>query len=183
MLVMMGGPVASGKSHIAAMLKGLGATVVSRDAIRFSLLKEDEQYFAHERKVEKEFYGTISRLLEDEDAFVVADATHINPASRAKFFRKVKSWEKHKRVAIWVENCPKKAKEINTKRTGFAKVPESVIESQYNARHSPLPSEGFDNVIFVSPMFYDKGVRMFNSMKNDDIRELNLTNLAEALKA
>ena len=182
MLVMMGGPVASGKSHIAAMFKELGATVVSRDAIRFSFLKKDEQYFAHERQVEREFYRTISHLLEDKDAFVVADATHINPASRAKFFRRVKNWEEHKRIVVWVENYPKKAKEINAKRTGFAKVPESVIESQYNARHSPFPYEGFDNVIFVSPMFYGKGVRLFNSMKNDDIRELNLTNLAEALK-
>ena len=56
---------------------------VSRDEIRFSMLKDGEDYFAHEKEVFKKFVGTICQTL--IDGFdVIADATHLNEFSRRK---------------------------------------------------------------------------------------------------
>ena len=56
---------------------------VSRDEIRFSMLKEGEDYFAHEKEVFKRFVDTIRlNLISGFD--VIADATHLNAFSRRK---------------------------------------------------------------------------------------------------
>ena len=55
--------------------------VVSRDKIRFSMVKEDESYFSKEKEVYKEFVRLINEHL-SKNCDVVADATHLNAASR-----------------------------------------------------------------------------------------------------
>lgn len=61
---------------------------VSRDEIRFSIVKDGEDYFSHEKEVFQKFVGTICQTL--TDGFdVIADATHLNKASRQKLIRAV----------------------------------------------------------------------------------------------
>ena len=91
-LYILCGPSGSGKSTWARnfILESdrLGSDVryVSRDEIRYSLLKDGEDYFSHEKEVFKRFAGTLRHTL--IDGFdVVADATHLNERSRNKVLK------------------------------------------------------------------------------------------------
>lgn len=73
----------SGKTTFLKAHKKPDEEIVSRDDIRFSLLKEGEDYFSHEDKVFNIFVSKITQLI-NAGTNVYADATHLNPASRAK---------------------------------------------------------------------------------------------------
>lgn len=66
------------KSHIAPTER-----IVSRDEIRFSLLKEGEEYFSHEDEVWDIFIHTIADSI-NNGINTYADATHLNYFSRMK---------------------------------------------------------------------------------------------------
>ena len=58
----MCGPAGSGKSTwLIKQMKSKTDVCISRDNIRFGLLKEGEDYFAHEDRVKNIFYGAIRR--------------------------------------------------------------------------------------------------------------------------
>lgn len=89
-LYIMCGPAGCGKSTFAnEFMQKLSATgidkriCISRDAIRFSLLKDGEDYFAHEDEVFANFIHAITSQLKD-GVCVIADATHLNMGSRKK---------------------------------------------------------------------------------------------------
>lgn len=85
-LIILCGIPGSGKSTFIVKNHNLfGATVkvVSRDVIRFSLIKEDEEYFSKEKDVWKKFIAEIRNGI-SENEVTVADATHLNEASRLK---------------------------------------------------------------------------------------------------
>ena len=81
--LMMGIP-GSGKSTYLKTRFIERLRVISRDEIRFSMVKEDEEYFSKEKEVYAEFISQIKEALKFE-AEVFADATHLNETSRAKF--------------------------------------------------------------------------------------------------
>ena len=86
LLILIGCP-GSGKSTFAKKLckENKNCIHISRDDIRFSLIDPDkEEYFSRENEVFEIFTDKISEALKQKDAFVIADATHINPASRSK---------------------------------------------------------------------------------------------------
>ena len=81
-LYVMCGIPGSGKSTFAKSHFPT-ALYVSRDEIRFSLVKENEEYFSKEREVFITFVKQINEgLREHKD--VIADATHLNKKSRNK---------------------------------------------------------------------------------------------------
>ena len=91
MLWVMCGVPGSGKSWVAKhiLMRGLGWRYVSRDDVRFEIVKDDEEYFSHETKVYNEFIRRIKAALNEEGVFnVIVDATHINWASRRKLLKK-----------------------------------------------------------------------------------------------
>lgn len=63
--------------------------IISRDEIRFSLLKEGEEYFSHETEVFNIFVKTIAENI-NSGVNVYADATHLNKASRSKLINALK---------------------------------------------------------------------------------------------
>lgn len=73
----------SGKSTFLKANKKPSEEIISRDEIRFSLLKEGEDYFSHEDEVFNIFVSKITQLI-NTGTNVYADATHLNPASRKK---------------------------------------------------------------------------------------------------
>ena len=81
--VLIGAP-GSGKSTFAKKYL-TDAVYVSRDIVRFSILQEGEEYFAREDEVYREFIWKIYDNLQNGKD-VIADATHLNPRSRAKLF-------------------------------------------------------------------------------------------------
>lgn len=89
-LYLMVGASGSGKSTYANNFintYGKPIKVVSRDAIRFSLLNDGAPYFSKEKTVFAKFIKEINEGLDKGD--VIADATHINEASRMKVISKV----------------------------------------------------------------------------------------------
>ena len=104
------GIAGSGKStwidnHLAAF-KGY-TKVVSRDDIRFMIVNEDEEYFSREKQVFKKFIEELKDGLENYDN-VIADATHLNLASRTKLLRNLTSSLKDSNIYAIVINTPVK---------------------------------------------------------------------------
>ena len=68
---------------------------VSRDEIRFSVLKLNEDYFSHEKQVYNIFIKEIVSAIENQQD-VCVDATHTTIASRAKLMNAIERNTKNK---------------------------------------------------------------------------------------
>lgn len=120
--------------------------VVSRDAIRFSLLSEDDEYFAKENKVFKKFIAEIIDGLKNCEN-TIADATHLNSSSRGKLLRNLKEHLKDVEInAIVINTCLEVCLKRNNKRTGRKRVPEAALRNMFNSFSIPTLEEGFDHI-------------------------------------
>ena len=129
-LFIMCGLPASGKSTFAQQfIKNNDIRYVSRDEIRFSIIKKDEEYFSHEKEVFKKFAGTIAQTL--VDGFdVIADATHLNRISRDKLIRAIDQYTTEYTITyIVLETSLETCMERNALREGRARVPDSVMKN------------------------------------------------------
>ena len=130
-LYLMVGAPGVGKSTYARKFSkehGSGIKIISRDAIRFSMVKDDSPYFSKEKAVFREFVREINEGLDEGD--VIADATHINEVSRMKLINKV-DLSKCKVSCIVVNTDETTAIKRNHLREGRARVPDSVISENY----------------------------------------------------
>lgn len=150
-LYMMVGIPGSGKSYFLAnnnLIKPY--KVVSRDQIRFSLVKEDEKYFSKEEEVFNKFVKEIKNGL-DEGLNVYADATHLNELSRAKLLRALGSSLKDIKVEAIVIRPPFNIiKQQNAQRTGREFVPLSTIRRMNEQFTMPSCEEGFNKIWIVT---------------------------------
>jgi len=150
-LYMMVGVPGSGKSHFLAtnnLVKPY--KIVSRDQIRFSLVREDEPYFSKENEVFNKFVEEIKSGL-DNGYNVFADATHLNEASRSKLLRALGSSLKDIKVEAIVIRPPFDIiKQQNAQRTGREFVPLSAIRRMNEQFTMPSCEEGFDKVWIVT---------------------------------
>lgn len=130
-LYLMVGAPGSGKSTYAREFSKNHKSrikIVSRDAIRFSMVKDGSPYFSKEKAVFKEFVREINEGLDEGD--IIADATHINEVSRMKLINKV-DLSKCKVSCIVVNTDETTAIKRNHLREGRARVPDSVISENY----------------------------------------------------
>ena len=144
---MLVGVPGSGKSTYAQeIIKELEAenhtvAYISRDKIRFNMLESDDLYFDKEKAVFNEFIRQINQAIEDGFEYVIIDATHVSPVSRAKVLRHVRA-PSYVVLTIMVMNCSlETCIERNEKRTGIYKVPVSAIENMYKNFVYPAPEE------------------------------------------
>lgn len=148
--VLIGIP-ASGKSswiqeHISFFDEPEKVKVVSRDNIRFSLVKEDESYFSKEKEVYETFIKEIKEGLENKNE-VIADATHLTPISRSKLFRSLgTSLKDVKVIGVVIDTPLKVALERNAERSGREFVPETAICNMKKSFMIPDLEEGFDRI-------------------------------------
>ena len=145
-LIMMSGIPGSGKSTWAKNHMKASDIYISRDDIRFSMLNETDDYFAHEDEVIKEFFNRINNALAN-GYNVIADATHLNKSSRANFLSKVEGYEGLEIVYMDIPLCT--ALERNDLRTNRAFVPRGVIRRMWNQYQPPTFEEGFDKIYKV----------------------------------
>ena len=123
--------------------------IISRDAIRFNLLKDEDDYFGKENEVWAEFVKQAKFSLE-KNIDTILDATHLNEKSRAKILRALGTSLKNISVNViafeadinWCINN-------NNKREGRAYVPETAIKNLYASFTEPEYEEGFDNIYIV----------------------------------
>ena len=114
---------------------------VSRDAIRFSMLKDSEDYFTHENEVFDSFVHTIATQLQD-GVSVIADATHIDMSSRKKLTYAVdKIFSDYDIVYITFDTPLETCLARNALRLGRACVPEAIIRHMYDKFRLPRDDE------------------------------------------
>lgn len=121
--------------------------VVSRDDIRFRLVSAEEEYFSKEKEVFNEFVEEIKNGLEYCEN-TVADATHLNEASRSKLLRALGSTLRDVEVdAIVIRTSLENALDHNENRKGTRSyVPKSVIKRMWYQQTMPSFDEGFDKI-------------------------------------
>lgn len=132
-----------------------GYTVVeSRDELRFMLVKPDEEYFSREKEV---FNMLISNIKGDLSTAgvenVVADATHLNEASRGKLLRALgNSLKDVNLIAVYFDANLDKCLDRNENRVGTrAYVPQSAIRRMFYQKTKPTFDEGFNKIIIYKP--------------------------------
>lgn len=141
-----------GKSTYINKIKNDNDIVISRDAIRFSLLKEGEDYFSKEKEVVKIFFDTIREETKnyDNDAYnIYIDATHLTKKVRRRVINNVNTKHKSHISCIYFTPDLNKAVNQNNNRTGRAFVPYTSIKTQYECFETPTKDEGFCEIIEV----------------------------------
>lgn len=121
------GPSAAGKSTWAKKDTSEYSCYISRDEIRFSMLKDGEDYFAHEDEVYDAFVKKIQDTIDNSNYVnIYADATHLSTKSRKKLLNRLNL----RNVYLYAVNfivdtdiCIKRNKE----RSGRARVPDYVV--------------------------------------------------------
>ena len=141
----------SGKSTWLAKYKQ-DAKIISRDAIRFSLLDDDDDYFAYEDEVLSIFYKKINTALKNDKGpdEVIVDATHLSPRGRNKLFANIDFENVEKKVAYYFDVDTKTCLARNRLRTGRACVPDDVIYQMSKSRAYPEDNEAFDWIYVIN---------------------------------
>ena len=126
---------------------------ISRDEVRFSMIKAEDDYFSKEKQVFQEFVNRICDYLGDTwTENVIADATHLNEISRDKLINTIRRKCPHEPLNITMvyfdvplEVC----KFRNNKRSGRALVPEHVLEKMYAQLEFPKLRKGLECIEIV----------------------------------
>ena len=139
-LYILCGPSGCGKSTWAAQFRKENPAVgyVSRDAIRFAMIKDDEDYFSHEKEVFKEFVKCIAAYLRAKNGKVIADATHLNEFSRRKLTQALDRYNLSYTIVyvafnVDADTCVAR----NMNREGRANVPENIIRNMCRDYRTP----------------------------------------------
>jgi predicted kinase len=124
-----------------------GGIHCSRDEIRFSLLKDGEDYFAHEDEVIRLWKEKANQAILSPDVDnVYIDATHLTEKTRAKVIDSLPTAE-YEIITVFFHVPLEVCLERNSQRD--RKVPYNVIERMYKNFDIPWYNEGWDiiNVI------------------------------------
>lgn len=129
---MVGAPGSGKSTWVKNKMKEEPGLWCSRDNVRFSMVRENEDYFSKENKVFKQWITYINNGISSKAHSVIyVDATHISPNSRNKTLSNLKL-DNVDVIPVVFKTSLEKCIENNNKRTGREKVPESVIYNMYN---------------------------------------------------
>lgn len=138
----------SGKSTFLKDIINSNEKIISRDEIRFSLLKPGEDYFSHEKEVYTKFLNQIT-LYVKKDINVYADATHLNEKSRFSLLSQLtkKGCNPSEINAIYFNVPLEICLERNEARLGTAAyVPPEQLKQMFARFTPPMYYEGFSNI-------------------------------------
>lgn len=139
LFIMMGAP-GCGKSTWCKNYIQKGDVYISRDEIRFGMLKDGDDYFSKEKAVYKEFIKQINEALRNDDD-VYVDQTSLNRAARAKLLNSLEV-RPDSITIVYIKEPLKVILERNAQRSGRALVPESAVINMYNSIELPTTEEG-----------------------------------------
>ena len=123
--------------------------IVSRDNIRYSFLKDGEDYFAHENEVYRKFVETINYYGAIGDKDVWANQTNLNYLSRVKLLNNVQLSFFDKVNAYYILCNYETASKRNSLRKGRLRVPEKTLQNMFMSFAVPTIEEGFDGVFQI----------------------------------
>lgn len=147
---LLSGPPASGKSTWVRSQLTKGSEWISRDNVRFSIVKEDEEYFSHEDEVFDTFIAYINQSLKDPDIHTIyIDATHLNKRARHKVLSRIRKRNISELNCVCFCVPPSVCQERNALREGRARVPAAAIENMFKSYAYPGIDEGFAHVYEV----------------------------------
>lgn len=143
-LYLMCGPSGAGKSTwVEKKLENENGIWCSRDVVRFHLLNDSDDYFAHEDEVFETWIAQIKRALRTPGANVYVDATHLSEKARNKVLSRLDLTSVSVIPVSFkpsLETCLKQ----NSYREGRARVPENVIKDMYNKYKAPTMNEKYE---------------------------------------
>lgn len=142
------GPPGCGKSTFLNEMKSDDEIIISRDAIRYALLKPGEDYHAHEHEAYVKFLTEITKNIRN-GVNVYADATHLNQKSRYALLHSLHNYgcRPSEINAIYFNVPLETCKERNEFRKGTkAYCPVKDLEDMYCAYDFPRSYEGFANI-------------------------------------
>lgn len=127
------------------MFKEPHSVYVSRDEVRFSMLNDNDEYFAKENEVFNTFIHKAEGLLQEPYIYdVYMDATHLNPKARRKTLNAFTNLNNISINSVYFDVPIETCIERNNQRTGRALVPVDVIYSMNRTYYIPTFKEDFD---------------------------------------
>ena len=152
-VLLLSGVPGSGKSYWAknSFMPYINhAVYISRDEVRFSMLTDEDDYFAKEDAVFTEFIRRVNEAIDNpEVTSIIVDATHWTWGSRNKTLRNLHLTNVD--VIPVVFNLPLEVcLDRNEKREGRAKVPRGVIRRMFYQRTDPS-TDPFEYADVVEP--------------------------------
>ena len=141
-LYILCGPSGSGKSTWATnFIKNKRIAYISRDNIRLSIVKEEEDYFSHEKEVFKTFVKAIAHYIANGDD-AIADATHLNMFSRCKLMQALDQYtHDYEIICVVFTTDVNTCVERNKAREGRRHVPENIIRNMCRDFRVPTMDE------------------------------------------
>ena len=141
-LYLMCGVPGSGKStFLKNKIKNNNSVIISRDAIRFSIVKPEEDYFSHEDEVLEIFWNQINKALVANKT-VYVDQTSLTPRARKWLLQHITGYE-HANL-IWIDEDLETCLKRNEERKGTrAYVPREIICRMFSQFIEPSLGEGF----------------------------------------
>ena len=146
LFIMIGAP-GSGKTTWCKNNVPKNAVYISRDEIRFSIIKDKDSYFSKEKIVYDIFINKINEAL-DSGLDVYADQTSLNAGSRKKLIDALNK-KPDEIIGIYFTTPLDIILQRNTQRTGRALVPEDVVINMFNSVTRPTLDEGFTEILEV----------------------------------
>lgn len=143
MYVMIGAPGCGKSTYIKNHIKD-NEIVISRDTIRFSMLKDEDEYFSKEKQVYDEFIKQTNAAIADETDFYV-DQTSLNRGARNKLFSRLEK-RPEQVIGIYFNTPLETILQRNAQRTGRALVPEDAVINMFNSLTKPTTDEGFTDI-------------------------------------
>ena len=151
-LYLMCGPAGSGKTTWVREHATPGVSAhISRDRIRFKMVKEDEYYFSREKEVYMEFIKQICKALSCEWVDeVYVDATHLTKKSRESLIGEVDSvCPFFDIIVVAVKPSVEQCLAQNAQRSGREFVPEKVIMNMFSSFEDPWDDDlDYEEVIY-----------------------------------
>ena len=147
----MSGVPGSGKSTWIRDHMTPRAEWISRDNVRFAILSDKDDYFAHEDDVFDTFINYINQTLEKDNIHsIYIDATHLNKRARDKVLRRVRKDNIAELNCVCfnipLETCYAR----NNLREGRSRVPQTAIANMYHSYRIPDKiTENFNHIIIV----------------------------------
>lgn len=107
--------------------------VVSRDLVRYGMVREDEEYFCREKEVFEQYILQISNAL-SKNKVVIANATQVNYGSRKKLLHAIdEKFGRDYNIVMYCIICDyETADRRNKQREGRAVVPSKAMMEMFN---------------------------------------------------